>query len=452
MPQTLSPGPYKKLTIDGQQVPWYIIPFDKEGWCTGPRTRDDLIATLRKEQYTDIFVFSHGWNNDWKVASGRYDEFIESYGKLRLDHHLSYPQPRKSLLTGIFWPSTALVMPSESGPAFAGTSQDDDDAERQKELEELAELIPPDKRDRFYELIQQDEPLDEARERELAEILAPLWNDLQKGGSVDMPVSPVTAADLLKLWQAGRSVATDDDEFGGLAGAVGAAAPAAALSLGGVLNAPRDLVRAFTVLQMKDRAVRVGGSGVSRLLRDMLAASRARVHLIGHSYGCVVVLSALCSIPAPELKRKVHSALLLQPAVSRFCFAERVPGKSYPGGYRDAFGRLVQPILTTFSKHDVPLTSLFHLAVRRDEDLGQPIVAGPPPAPSKYAALGGFGPDGCRDGEYEIRDIHSVGNPYALTSQALRVIALRADNAIGGHGDISVPETWWALYNQVLTT
>src|SRR5262245_38206168 len=100
MPQALSPGPYKQFTIDGQLVPWYIIPFDKEGWCTGPRTRDDLIATLRKEQYTDIFVFSHGWNNDWKVASGRYDEFIESYGKLRLDHHLSYPQPRKALLTG----------------------------------------------------------------------------------------------------------------------------------------------------------------------------------------------------------------------------------------------------------------------------------------------------------------------------------------------------------------
>ena len=76
----------------------------------------------------------------------------------------------------------------------------------------------------------------------------------------------------------------------------------------------------------------------------------------------------------------------------------------------------------------------------------------PPPAPSKYAALGGFGPDGCRDGEYEIRDIHPVGNPYTLTSQALRVIALRADNAIGGHGKISVPQTWWALYNQVLTT
>lgn len=95
---------------------------------------------------------------------------------------------------------------------------------------------------------------------------------------------------------------------------------------------------------MKDRAGTVGARGVAPLLTDLLRASEARVHLLGHSFGGKVVLSALC-VPS-DLPRKVHAALLLQPAVSHLCFAERVPGTDRPGGYRAALQRVERPILS----------------------------------------------------------------------------------------------------------
>jgi hypothetical protein len=219
---------------------------------------------------------------------------------------------------------------------------------------------------------------------------------------------------------------------------------------------PRNIIRGLTVWHIKDRAGTVGANGVADLLIDMLEASTpdantpenaratARLHLIGHSYGCKVMLSAIC---AKELPRPVTSLLLLQPAVSYLCFAEDVGGGK-PGGYRAALTRVTQPILTTFSRHDRPLTKLFHKAVRRGSDVGDLRIAGSPP--NKYAALGGFGPGGCDDVCVEI-PIKTLPERYELDPQGtgVRIYALNGDEHISGHGDISNPATWWTLYNQV---
>lgn len=462
MADTLPPGPYKTLTIDGQSVPWYIVPFDKAGECTGPRTRQHLVDAAAAGNFTDIFLFSHGWNNDWKAASNRYDDFIGRYSELRLENSLTYVEPHRPLLVGIFWPSTALVAPWESAPKFAAAPVDNatrDEAvgESQRELEELATLIAPEQRTRFYELLQGDQQLSSSEERELAEILSPAWSKLQSNvaGDLNAPAS-ISPNALLELWHASATGGQahdgglDPNDEGGLADAPAGDGPSAAFGLGDILKAPRDLLRTFTVLQMKDRAATVGARGVGPLLRDLLTrAPTARVHLIGHSYGCVVVLSALCYPPTVPLPRPVDSVLLLQAAVSRLCFAARVPGHNYAGGYRDAFSRVNQPILATFTNKDVPLTKLFHIAVRRDKDLGQATIAAAPAAPSQYAALGGFGPDGCSEAECEYVRIHHVGDDYALRDNPHRIIALQSNEAISGHGEVSVPETWWALYNQV---
>ena len=446
----MSAGPYELLRLHGQDVPWYMLPFDKDGVCTGPQARRAMLGGLAGGAFTDVYLFSHGWNNDWAAASQRYDDFIYRYAGLRTEHKLAYPRGYKPMLVGLFWPSTALVLPWERAPHIAGSASDAVGTEGEQDFEELSRALSDSERTRLARIFRPGAAFDPTMQRDLAEILAPLWNRLQTGPGVDVPVDPITAGELLALWKGPAPArATDDDGFGGLAGGAPSMGPQAALSLSDVLGAPRDLVRLFTVLRMKDRAGRVGARGVSGLLRDVLGCCGARVHLVGHSYGCIVVLSALSNIEKTSVVRPFDSALLLQAAVSRYCFAERIPGKADPGGYRIAFDRLAQPILATFSKHDGPLTKFFHLAVRRDADLGQPDMAGAPPAPSKYAALGGFGPDGCTSAECRFEDIRDVGIAYDLSPAALRIIGLRADGAIHGHGDISVPATWWALYNQV---
>src|SRR5262249_39681922 len=153
---------------------------------------------------------------------------------------------------------------------------------------------------------------------------------------------------------------------------------------------PRDAIRMFTVRQMKDRAGVVGARGVAPLLVELLRGSNAKIHLIGHSYGGKVVLTALC-VP-PDLPRIVDSVLLLQPAVSHLCFAKNFRNRPGQGGYVAAADRVRLPILSTFSTHDFPLRRVFHLALNRAGDLAELKIAGPGDPPSIYAALGGYGP------------------------------------------------------------
>ncbi|HEX5632827.1 MAG TPA: hypothetical protein VFX50_06340, partial [Gemmatimonadales bacterium] len=222
-----------------------------------------------------------------------------------------------------------------------------------------------------------------------------------------------------------------DEDYGAVTGAAGG--PQAA----GLLDAldPRNAIRMFTVWQMKDRAGTVGAKGVGPLLRELLAACDAQVHLIGHSYGAKVVLSAVGYGDAAPA-RPVASMLLLQPAVSHLCFA---------GGYQRVPDRVAGSIFSTYSRHDFPLRNTFHLALRREADLREARIAAGDEPPSRYAALGGYGP---REAREKLVPIQPPGQAYAL-DPAVKVYGLQAHEAIRGHGDISNPATWWALYSQV---
>jgi hypothetical protein len=69
---TLPSGPNKTVHFPGGvEVPWDITPFDRDGECTGPETRKQLVEKLKTGPYTDVYLFSHGWNNAWKEATER---------------------------------------------------------------------------------------------------------------------------------------------------------------------------------------------------------------------------------------------------------------------------------------------------------------------------------------------------------------------------------------------
>ena len=436
----LPAGPYRSIELaDGQSVPYYIIPFDKRGACIGPQTRTHLVEAAGAGGFTDIFLFSHGWNNDWSVATGRYEQFLKGYMEMRASHDLAMPAGYKPLLVGIFWPSTALVFgESEKGPGIAAGDPDAVDEAVAAALDEvaaLAEDLGADDAARLYELAQA-ESLGPDEALELGEILKGVYAgaDDELGDS-----DPVTAEDLVENWAQAQTGPADLDDFGTVDAAGDTGLQAA--FLGGLLKKldPRNAIRTATVYKMKDRAGKVGARGVATLLNDLLTAGDAKVHLIGHSYGGKIVLSATAAKPLP---RPVESMLLLQPAVSHLCFAETVPGTDRSGGYRPVLDRVNKPVLSTFSRHDFPLTKTFHLALRRKKDLGEAQIAGDGP-PSRYAALGGFGPRGCNE---ELIDIKGLNEAYALDPD-VQIYGLRGDKAIDGHGDISNEATWWALYS-----
>ena len=447
MPNPLPAEPYRHITsTDSTDVPDpYIIPFDKKGRCIGPQTWQHLLDGAN--QYTDIYLFSHGWNNDSKAATANYESFIEGFIKMRADNALPMHPGYKPLLVGIFWPSAILVHEDEQAPKFASdATMDIAAAAAQQMLADLVSELPDKDVERFYELAQK-EGFTDAEALEFAKILQPVYRS--ENDELSGPTRR-SFEEIVTSWKRRhRAEETELPETRQLRDyRCNEECNEAAAAASGFLR-----LRQGSTSQCGARRYRlanegsgrtVGAKGVSPLLVDLLEKANARIHLIGHSYGAKVLLSALCSPDRLPAGRKVHSVLLLQPAVSHLCFAASLPMTGKPGGYRKALDRAEQPILSTFSSHDFPLTKVFHLALVRPSDLGEiKIAAETDEPPSVFAALGGFGP---RQAGEKLIDIQDVKQPYTLDA-AVRIYGLRADRTIGSHGDVSNPSTWWALYN-----
>lgn len=443
------PEEWTTLTGEGGlRTPFHPMRFDKHGACTSPEAVRTLVESA--PEATDIFLFSHGWNNDWATVKKRYGAFITQFAACRRQCWTPPDRDYRPLLAGVFWPSVILVAPWEQAPEVAGEHDLGSQAPEPDDVAELAESLPKSQAERFIELARRD-GLDEAQTKELAALLAPVISAENDDESDELgPAAPLSPEGLVKVWNdsasTGSSAKPRGKRGGFIAGKHEPTVPTAAVDLGRL--DPRKAVRTTTVLLMKDRAGRVGGRGVASLLRRLLeAAPDSRVHLIGHSYGGKVVLSALCA-GAPPVS-PVESVLLLQPALSCLCFASDVDGRGRPGGYRSAPARCRQPIVTTYSRHDVPLTKFFHHAARRKSDFGEAVIAADGDVPSRYAALGGYGPQGIPD-EVLTVDAKQPPDRYDLSAESIRVVAVKANDAIGGHGDVTNPATAWALLCQVM--
>jgi hypothetical protein len=387
-------GPLDQYDLPGgEKFPFYVIKFDKEGLCVTPQTRASLADALRNGAYTDLYLFSHGWNNTPKDAIETYRRWIKGYQSLRALGAYAIDRPYRPVLAGVVWPSVWIVPWWERGPKIAGGVPVEDEREDAM-VRELAEYVPAGKRERFYALTQAAQ-LDEDEAREFITMLRSLHGDGDDDiGEAEGPTVDGLLASWARLGRSGGETAfvPEEDDAAVVVGTAGPTLtePEAAGRIG---RAPVDGVRLFSVWQMKDRAATVGGNGVAVLLRDLMAASAgrpdrpaARTHLIGHSFGAKVLLSAICN--PGDLDRPVSSLLLLQPAINQYGLADHVPHRAGPGGYHPALARVSQPILSTFSNRDVPLRTFFHLALQRDEDLGEAQIAGDEP-PSDYAAMGG---------------------------------------------------------------
>ncbi|MFH8251042.1 alpha/beta fold hydrolase [Microbacterium sp. B2969] len=464
------PGPLFWFTSFADvKAPFYAIRFDKFGELASPKTVAELVKRLESNDFTDVIVCAHGWNNIWKDALANYKGFIDRLAEIHARTGVRPTRPYRPLVIGVFWPSTSLVLPWEQGPRIAGQGGGDAEVLDEWEVDDqsvVAESVAPGDLAEFYELSEAD-TLDAAGARRLAELLLSAAGD----GEDELPTAATetTVEDVLDTWReysqpnaagkvapgrGGRRVPADEDpDAAAEAGREDAGAPVAA---GAPDLDPRAVLRLFTVRTMKDRAGKVGVRGVGDLLRRTMAAAHgAHFHLVGHSYGARVLLNAVARPDGGPLP-PVRSLLLLQPAVNHLCFAEELAELGgAPGGYRAALDRVEQPVLTTFTRHDFPLRKVFHHALFRPGDIGEILVAGDDdPPPSIYAALGGYGPRRIPPSP-SVTMKEPAGAPaeadfYDLTKAAPQVTAINGTALISGHGDVITTATAWALLNLLL--
>lgn len=216
------------------------------------------------------------------------------------------------------------------------------------------------------------------------------------------------------------------------------------------------ILRGPTGRMMKKRAATIGcGSHAIRALLAELLASGLPVNLLGHSYGCKLLLDSVRSLfdPVKGAGRvkdmQFNSFILCQPAISRWVFSPI--GSPYGGLYRPLLeeGRFKKPVVTLYSDDDVALRFLYPLGYfyspneqelsvrgimqwlaaimsavfRSGNDINMsPLLTADIPA----AALGCHGPVQEGDEDYiQVLPVRPSGESYGFASMKQRCIGVK---------------------------
>src|SRR5947209_7364328 len=101
-------------TLNG--FPFWILEFNKDGQPVDADAIDRFVGDVKSQGITDLFTFSHGWNNDRATALSLYQRFFGEMAKILEDQHV----PKKNAgarigLAGIVWPS--ILWPDDAASA-----------------------------------------------------------------------------------------------------------------------------------------------------------------------------------------------------------------------------------------------------------------------------------------------------------------------------------------------
>lgn len=427
--------------IPGSDEQYGLLSFDAQG---NERTDDGpglfsqvLLEKARQEQPTNIFFFSHGWKGDVPAAIDQYNRWIGAMTALKADRERMGPG-FKPMWIGLHWPSQPF-----GEEKIASTSFGVDDAN------ELKKLV-----DEAVAHFGGDEAL-----RKPLEVI--FQASVEEAGATEVPAEVNQAyQELAKAigFKAGGGPGAAPDEEGAELDPQGALEAAnmtgASFGLGSsIMNGMLGGVRQLSFWTMKKRARTVGESGMHRFIATLMATTQAKIHLMGHSFGCIVT-SAILGGPGGRtpLPRPVSSVALVQGAFSLWSYADagRIPGSAAPGYFGNVLPAQVVsgPFFTTQSRHDIAVGTFYPAAVFLDRDVSFDPVALP-----KSGAIGTYGIQGtARAVAGELLDENAVyafesGKVYNLNSD--RFIK-KMEGASGAHSDIDGPQVAHAIWQAAL--
>jgi len=266
---------------------YYLISFDGAGnehHEDGVQTSQQILDVLGNEPITDIFLFSHGWLGDIPAARNQYNKWLRAMSGQTADiERIKQLRPGfRPLLIGLHWPSLPW------GDEELGSSVVSFDPTSVAPVERLVEQYAQRLADT------------EASRRALKTIFMAAMEDMAPG---HMPPEVCVAYKILNgeagLGSEGEAASPGADRASFDPQSIFQASEAEPVNFGGWswgrLLAP---LRTLSFWKMKDRACQVGESGGYKLLTQLqrAAAEGVRFHLMGHSFGCIVVSSKLLRI------------------------------------------------------------------------------------------------------------------------------------------------------------
>ncbi len=458
--------------VPGTDLTYHLISCDKRGTerpdDPSGRMSELAAAAIRDQAITDVFVASHGWKGDVPAAIDQYNRWIGAMSACEADR-AAIRQKRpdfKALIVGFHWPSQPwgdeeFGMGGGSFAASAGGAASGGAAVAEP-LEKALDRFVDDYADRIADTpaaraalrtivdrAMKGGPVIDALPADVAEAYATLSAeaDIRAEGPAGDPGSDREPFDANKAFRNGKLSA-------GLAAGPGAPPSFGTPGLSGVLSPLRQL----SFWKMKDRGRTLGETAGSTLLAGLMTAAPAgrtvRFHLMGHSFGCIVV-SGMLNGPngAAGLPRPVDSVMLIQGATSLWGFCNAIPSVNVPGYFRTIIeqGRVRGPIVTTQSKRDKAVGVFYPVAAGVAHQVAFPAGQFP-----KYGGLGAFGIQGPG---LTIHDLVMGDTSHAYGFVGGQIYNLEStgvikdgDGASGAHSDIAKPEVAHAMWEAVKTT
>jgi hypothetical protein len=447
---TVKPTPSAHNTVPTQTSPsgikYHLIGFDASG---NERTDDpngkmseNILASLRDEPVTDVFLLSHGWQGDMPSALRQYNKWIDAMGACTSDRAaIEKAHPGfHPLIIGVHWPSLAWGDEELSGGnvSFGASGESPVDDLVAKYAERLADT--PAARAALRTVI-------EAALNEIAPDSLP--PEVRKAYITLNSEAGLGTGDVDSDPGSDREPFNPDSVYEAELEGVSFGWP----SLGGLL-AP---LRTLTFWKMKDRAKSFGESAGFRLLTEIQQSGGATVpvHLMGHSFGCIVVSATLAGPGGSgQLARPVNTLALVQGALSLWSFCSDIPSKpGFAGFFRSiiASGKVSGPILTTLSAKDTAVGRYYPIAAGARGD-----VQFAPGTLPKFGAVGSFGARGPGLKIVDF-DMQAVNYPYQFAPghiyniESTRYIC-EGGGASGAHNDIAKPEVAHAFWSSVIAS
>jgi predicted esterase len=442
-------------TIAG--FPYFPIEFSKDG-SPNAQQRDAAIAGI-PANVTDLYVVSHGWNNDMAEAKQLYDGI---FGKLRNQLAGSPAAAKQIAVVGVFWPSKKFAENDliPKGTALA-VSQGVTAATVQARLSELASTLDdPASKDavaaasKAVATIKNPDSqalyLESLRDALRREVGTPQPNESQEDAS-DRFFNDLPSVIFERLKVPPGRLPNPPRPGGGGALSVGGfhpTGPGGATGQGGAQGLG-DFLRSFeqraldianftTYYVMKKRAGTVGTNGVAPII-DAIHAQRPNlsIHLVGHSFGARLVTAVAAATKAP-----LNTLTLLQGAYSHNGLGQ---SPKITGFFRNVVTdkKVTGPILITHSDKDKAVGLAYPIASRLAGDNSKAIG-------DKNDQFGGMGANGAQFANAD-ETLKITPGVRAFKFGPGKIFNLESNTVIDGHSSIVHDEIACAMLAAIST-
>ena len=425
-------------SVPNSDLSYYLVAFD----ANGQERRDDpdglmserLCSDLARDPVTDVFLFSHGWKGDVPSARKDYADWLSAAAACAADlEQLRGRRPGfRYVFVGLHWPSQPWGDEEFGGGSDAVSFAPGEAAAVEALVDRYAERIAdtPTARQALRTIIttsQQPSPPELPEDVRAAYAILNREADLGSDGPGADPGADREPFDPEARYQLAQEEAP-------LSFGIGE-------TVGNLILSP---LRQLSFWKMKDRARRLGESGAHSFLRSLQENRKdVRLHLMGHSFGCIVMSAAVAGPPGGDgLSRPIESLVLVQGALSLWSYCSDIPYRRGQSGY---FNPLV--VRERVSGSIVTTRSQFDLAVGRWYPLGAGAARQITFAPGELPRYGGVGTFGLQGPGLNLVDgvMQDANLPYDF--EAGRVYNLESSNVIrngggasGAHSDIAHPE------------